>query len=435
MVVITYVVLFIPVHIFGKKRGDVRHRLIRHNAALRQSLLEKLESCKQTKIYGTEQKEYEQFSKEQKKWAELTFQENILTDAFKGFPRIPDSLAPALVFLFVGWQVAAGRSTIGELMTVIAFIPAINNPVRLFFMLYVSFADIQIRIRGIMEYMQLPEEPGRTRGLLHPLDLKNNPIHFRNVCVEGDHGLLLKNLSFSIEPGEHVSIVGHSGSGKSTLLKLLTRLQEPSAGTIVIGTTPLSEWDAAYLRKRMGYMTQEGYLFNTSLLRNLIYLQPDADQGDIDYWMDALGASDMIRTLPEGYDSVLGDRGSVLSGGQRQLVGLARTMLKRPDCLLLDEATASLDQASEAIVYEALNRHAKSEALTRIIVTHRLQAAAHADRILVLHNGELVEQGTHEALLNHSSGVYSRLWHSQLLERPNDSDIQREDNAVASAVI
>jgi ABC-type multidrug transport system fused ATPase/permease subunit len=435
MIVLTYVVLFIPVHIFGTKRGSVRQQLIRHNALIRQSLLEKLESYKQIKIFGIERKEHEQFSKEQKQWAELTFQENLLTDAFKGFPRIPDSLAPALVFLFVGWQVAAGQATIGELMTVIAFIPAINNPVRLFFMLYITFADIRIRIRGIMEYIQLAEEPGRRDGLLQPADLRNRTISFQDVSVDGNHGPLLKNLTFSIAPGEYVSIVGPSGSGKSTLLKLLTRLQEPSSGEILIGETPLCIMDATCLRQRIGYMTQEGFIFNASLRSNLTYLQPDAPQTLIDGWMQALGAADIVTKLPHGYDTLLGDRGSVLSGGQRQLIGLARTMLKQPDIVLLDEVTSALDQASEAIVYDALNKYTEAAGLTRIAVTHRLQAAVHADRILVVQHGELVEQGTHEALLSLPAGLYARLWHSQLMEQADHSSSLKEEDADAIAIV
>lgn len=419
MIVLAYIVLFIPVHVFGKKRGDVRQKLIHHNAVIRQSLLEKLESHKQIRIFGTERKEFEQFAREQEQWAKLSFQENILTDAFKGFPRIPDSLAPAIVFLFIGWQVAAGQATIGELMTVIAFIPAINAPVRLFFMQYVTIADIRIRLRGIIVYSRLPQEPGRTIGLWQPLHIRNMPITFRHVAVAGDRGTLLQDVTFTVTPGEHVAIVGPTGAGKSTLLKLLVRLIEPSAGSIQLGDANLSDLDAAYLRRRIGYVTQEGYLFNDSLQNNLTYLQPEADPALIEYWMHAFGAEDIARKLPDGYATVLGDKGAVLSGGQRQLIGLIRTMLKQPDLLLLDEVTASLDPASEAVVNDALDVHARAEGITRISVTHRLQAAMNADRILVVAEGTLVEEGTHEQLLRRPGGVYARLWNSQQHQQAN----------------
>lgn len=416
LIVLTYILLFIPVHIFGRRRGEARRQLIRHNAVLRHSLLEKLEAHKQIRLFGTARQEYEQFAREQETWARLSFQEQILTDAFKGFPRLPDALAPSLAFLFVGWQVVNGQATIGELMTVIAFIPAINAPVRLFFMQYVALADIRLRLQGLLDYVSLSLEPGARPGLLQPETLRGGAIEFRDVSVHGERGPLLNRVSFTVAPGEHLSIVGPSGAGKSTLLKLLARLQEPTSGEIRLGGTTLSGIDAAHLRRRIGYMTQEGYLFHDSLWHNLTYLKPDADAASVERWIGALGADDIVVSLPEGYATPLGDKGAVLSGGQRQLVSLARTMLKQPDLLLLDEVTSALDEASEARVYAALDAHARSERITRISVTHRLRAAAHADRILVLDGGTVVQHGTHEQLLLDSSGLYARLWHSEQLE-------------------
>lgn len=178
-------------------------------------------------------------------------------------------------------------------------------------------------------------------------------------------------------------------------------------------------------------------MFHDSLHHNLTYLQRDADQASIDRWMHAFDAEDIAAALPEGYKTVLGDKGSVLSGGQRQLIGLVRTMLKQPDVLLLDEVTSSLDHASEAVVYDALDAHAKREGITRISVTHRLHGATRADRIIVLSAGELVEEGTHEQLLSNPAGVYSQLWYSQQKERSdrNATTDEQEDNEIANAYI
>ncbi|XEC94171.1 ABC transporter ATP-binding protein [Paenibacillus tarimensis] len=405
----TYIMLFIPIHVYGRKRGIARKKLAAHDARLRQGVLEKLDTVKQIKLFGTERKEYEDIAAEQEKWADLKFQEGIVESMYRTFPRIPDSLAPALVFLFAGWQMISGQASVGQLVTILAYIPAINAPVRSFFELYVSFADIKVRIHGIMEYLRLPVEPGKQAGLRSLPDYRDRTISFANIHVAGERGEILRNLSFTITPGEHVAIVGPSGAGKSTLLKLLLRLQEPSQGNIRIGGISIKELDAAHLRSRFGYVMQEGVWFRDSLYHNLAYLAK-AERETLDRWMKAFGAEDIVTLLPYGYDSDIGPGGERLSGGQRQLIGLVRTMVKQPDLLLLDEATSSLDQITESGVYEALDIHAAG--ITRINVTHRLRGAALADRILVLDQGELIEEGTHEQLLRRK-GLYAELWRQE----------------------
>lgn len=400
-----YVILFVPVHVYGKKRASVHQALAVHDARIRQSLLEKLESLKQIKLFGTERHEFESVAAEQRQWADLTYRDAIANSWYRTFPRIPDSLAPALVFIFAGWQMANGQATVGQLVTIIAYIPAINAPVRSFFSLHAQLAGIKVRIDGLLDYLRLPKEPGLQVGMNSPDRLREHPIAFEGVSVAGERGEALRDLHFTISPGEHVAIVGPSGAGKSTLLKLLLRLQEPTAGTIRIGGLPIGEWNAAQLRHNIGCVMQESLLFRGSLRRNLTYLG-DADQGTLDDWMQAFDAHDIVSRLSAGYDTDIGPNDSLLSGGQRQLVSLVRALVGNPRLLLLDEATSALDQRSESVVLQALS--ARLKGMTRIIVTHRLKAAELADRILVLDQGRLVEEGT-PAELKRRNGLYARL--------------------------
>ncbi|MDF2661131.1 MAG: transporter [Paenibacillus sp.] len=405
-----YFLLFIPVHVYGKKRGAARQQLVIHEARLRHNLLEKLETVKQIKLYGTERKEHEAVLAEQERWGDLKYQEGILDNVYRMFPRIPDSLAPALIFLFAGWQMIHGQASVGQLVTIIAYIPAINAPVRSFFGLYVSFADIKVRIHGLLDYLRLPVEPGLQDGLLRLSDCRHLPVSFSGVSVTADRGDLLRHVSFTIAPGEHIAIVGPTGAGKSTLLRLLLRLQEPAAGHIRIGGFAISELNASCLRSRIGYVMQEGTWFKDSLYNNLTYLG-ETDHDTLDGWIRAFGADSIVAGLEAGYDTDIGQNGGRLSGGQRQLMSLVRTMIKQPDILLLDEATSSLDPISESLVYQALDIHAAG--ITRVSVTHRLRGAALADRILVLDRGQLVEQGSHEQLLR-LQGLYAKLWREEL---------------------
>lgn len=407
-----FIILFIPVQLYGRKRGVVRKQLTAHDARLRQSLLEKLETIKLTKIFGNERKEFETFSAEQQQWEQLMYRDGIVDSVYRTFPRIPDSLAPALVFIFAGWQMASGQATVGQLVTIIAFIPAINAPVRSFFGLYVSLADIKVRIHGLMEYLQLPIEPGQKEGLSALAHIRGQSISFVGVHAAGERAEVLRELNFTIAPGEHVAIVGPSGAGKSTVLKLLLRMQEPSSGDIYFGSTPLRMLDASHLRRQLGYVAQESTWFRDSLLRNLTYFK-EAGRETLDKWMHVFGLEEMISSLPTGYDAELTSNGEPLSGGQRQLISIARTLLKDPDLILFDEATSALDQKSESEVVQALNEHASH--ITKIIVTHRLHTAAMADRILVFDQGQLVEEGTHKALLN-NHGTYAKLWHQEIID-------------------
>ena len=220
----------------------------------------------------------------------------------------------------------------------------------------------------------------------------------------------LLNVNLSIDKGSFIGIVGSSGSGKSTLLKLLTKLYEPENGTIRIDNYDISKVDLYSLRSQIGVVPQDSLLFDGSVQANIGLTRPDANFEDIQKAAKIACADDFIETLPSGYSSSVGERGSALSGGQRQRIAIARMVLKRPKLLILDEATSALDVDTEQRLTRNLAEEYKES--TVLFITHRLGSLKHADKIFVMHEGSLVEEGNHETLIA-LSGRYATLYKQQ----------------------
>ena len=227
---------------------------------------------------------------------------------------------------------------------------------------------------------------------------------------------VLNGISLEVQPGEVIGIVGRSGSGKSTLTKLVQRLYSPEAGRILVDGIDISLIDAAQLRRQVGVVLQENILFNRSVRENIAIIDPAAPLEAVMRVAQLAGAHEFISELPEGYDTVVGEQGSSLSGGQRQRVAIARALFSNPRVLIFDEATSALDYESEAIIQR--NMQDICQGRTVLIIAHRLSAVRHANRIVVMERGQIVEVGSHEALLAKPQGLYAQLWGMQDGGRP-----------------
>jgi ATP-binding cassette subfamily B protein len=222
---------------------------------------------------------------------------------------------------------------------------------------------------------------------------------------------VLKNISFKINSGEMIAFVGPSGSGKTTISSLLLRFYEIDSGQILIDDKDSREIDPFSLRENIGVVSQEPILISSTIKENIRYSKPDATEEEIRNAAIAANAIDFIESFPEGFETLVGEKGIQLSGGQKQRVAIARAILKSPKILILDEATSNLDTASESLVQEALNRLMKGR--TTLIIAHRLSTIKEAHSILVLDKGEIIQKGTHEQLMNDHGGLYFHLLERQ----------------------
>lgn len=251
-----------------------------------------------------------------------------------------------------------------------------------------------------------PEKPEKLR-------ITNGGITFNDVVFahDGSEDALFDKLNIAIEPGEKVGLVGRSGSGKTTFTRLLLRFSDIDDGEILIDSQNIAHITQHDLRNSIAYVPQEPLLFHRSIRENIAYGNPAASIEEIETAARQANAHDFIIGLPFGYDTLVGERGVKLSGGQRQRIAIARAILKDAPILILDEATSSLDSESEALIQDALWK--LMEGRTAIVVAHRLSTIQHMDRIIVLENGEIIEQGTHRQLLKHKNGIYAKLWQRQ----------------------
>ena len=246
------------------------------------------------------------------------------------------------------------------------------------------------------------------------LKVTNGEISMDKITFTHDEGqgdTLFQDFSLDIKPGEKIGLVGASGSGKTTLTKLLLRFADIDSGKITIDGQDISEVTQASLRAKIAYVPQEPLLFHRSVRENIAYGRPDATDAEIEEAAKKAGAYDFIIGLKDGFDTMVGERGIKLSGGQRQRVAIARAILKDAPILVLDEATSALDSESEALIQKSLETLMKNR--TSIVIAHRLSTIAKLDRIIVLKNGKIVEDGSHDELINKKRGVYAKLWARQ----------------------
>ncbi|MFQ5948806.1 MAG: ABC transporter ATP-binding protein, partial [Acidimicrobiia bacterium] len=355
---------------------------------------------------------------------------------------VVSALGTALVFWLGAVLVVQGDITIGTIVALSAYLTNLYGPLSALSNARVELATSLVSFERVFEVLDLPRDiqeragAAPSKSMQGTIDFEQVSFDYRAAASEGlEHvrrfswytpteaptdgevveavparPFALADVSFSVTPGELVALVGPSGAGKTTVTYLVPRLYDVTAGRVLIDGQDVRDMALDSLADGIGVVTQETYLFHDTIAANLRYARPDATQDELEAACRAANIHDFIVGLPNGYDTVVGERGYRLSGGEKQRVAIARVILKDPSILILDEATAHLDARSEALIQQALERVLAQR--TSLVIAHRLSTVLAADRILVLDAGRLVEEGTHDDLLE-LGGLYARLYETQ----------------------
>lgn len=395
-------------------RMEYRLAMNTYESQANNEAIESLINYETVKYFGNEELELKRCGASLGKWENNAVISQSSMSALNFGQAAIIAIGVTFIMFFAAEEVRSGEMTIGDFVLVNAFLLQLFIPLGFLGIVYRqmkhSLTDMDHLVRLLEEEPEIKDVPDAAE-----LVVTRGEVQFEHVAFayHADRPIL-HDVDFTIAPGKKVAVVGASGAGKSTLARLLFRFYDVGQGRVLIDGQDISQVTQASLRAAIGIVPQDTVLFNESLQYNLAYARPEATQDEIIAASKTAQLHDFVQSLPEGYDTVVGERGLKLSGGEKQRVAIARAILKRPRILIFDEATSALDSKSEQAILSALK--VASTDHTTLVIAHRLSTIVDADQILVMENGRIVERGSHATLLS-QAGVYAKLWTLQQNER------------------
>ena len=388
-------------------RMDFRLQMNRLESESSGQAVDGLINYETVKYFGNEQLELDRFDATLESWEGVAVKSQTSMSLLNFGQGAIIALGVTLIMFYATASVVDGAMTIGDLVLVNAFLLQLFIPLNFLGMVYrqikYSMADMDLIFKLLERRAEIRDRPDACE-----LQLERGEIRFENVAFayQSDREIL-RHVDFVVRPGEKVAIVGHSGAGKSTLARLLFRFYDVSGGRVTIDGQDIRDVTQQSLRRGIAIVPQDTVLFNNTIYYNIVYGRYDAQREEIEAAADVACIREFIERLPKQYETLVGERGLKLSGGEKQRIAIARAILKKPRILVFDEATSSLDSKTEQAILETLRQVAMNH--TTLVIAHRLSTVVDADRILVMEEGRMVEQGSHQQLLE-KGGLYSEMW-------------------------
>ena len=404
----------LPTRMAGKRRWKLAGEAQACNDEINGILNETLSVSGQllVKLFGREQSEYDRYEEANGRMIKLNIRERMAGRWFFMLLNTLATIGPMLLYLVGGILIMKYDSTVtvGDITVLVALLGRMYGPVNSLLNIQVDWIRSMAMFTRIFEYYDMKPEIEEKPDAKELTDAKGE-ISFEHVDFSYDgERQILKDITFTLRSGDCIAIVGPSGSGKSTVVNLIPRLWDPTSGRVTFDGTDVRDLTLHSLRDEIGVVTQETYLFNSTIRENLLYANPGATEEEMIDACRKANIWDFISGQPEGLDTMVGNRGLKLSGGEKQRISIARALLKDPALLIFDEATSALDSISEAAIQAAINP--LIEERTSILIAHRLSTILAADEILVIRDGRIVERGTHKELV-HAGGTYQELYETQ----------------------
>ena len=415
-------IAFYPLVAFGRRMKKASRRSQEQMGSLSKLMQERIGGAGLVKAFGTEEKELDRFQEENRKLVRSFLKIQRVKALSNPVMEFIGAAAVALIIWIGGTTVLNGKMTVGEFFSFLAALMMMYEPIKHLTSVNNIIQQGVAASERVFEILDLSPEVADAEGAID-LPRSNGQIRFEEVSFRYGREWVLRDVNINIDPGMRIAFVGTSGGGKTTLVNLIPRFYDVTEGVVTIDGYDVRTVTQASLRKQVSIVSQEVVLFNDTIRSNICYGMPHVSDSELKKALEAAFALEFISSLPEGIETVIGERGMRLSGGQRQRLSIARALLKDSPILILDEATSSLDTESEHLVGKALENLVRGR--TTLIIAHRISTVRDADRIIVISGGRIVESGRHSELID-IGGEYSRLYSLLVKENPADENPEEE---------